>query len=119
MHDFIDSEMGKTIPYGVYDLGADEGRVSVGDDAGTAGFAVATIGRWWARMGRQRYPKATRLLICADAGGSNGYRIRAWKVELAKLAKETGLEITVAHFPSGTPSWNKTVIYTGCSASSP
>jgi hypothetical protein len=107
VHDFIDPEMGKAIPYGVYDLGADEGWVSVGDDADTAGFAVATIGRWWAQMGRARYPKATRLLICADAGGSNGYRIRAWKVELAKLAKETGLEITVAHFPPGTSKWNK------------
>jgi hypothetical protein len=107
VHDFIDPEMGKAIPYGVYDLGADEGWVSVGDDADTAGFAVATIGRWWAQMGRPRYPEATRLLICADAGGSNGYRIRAWKVELAKLAKETGLEITVAHFPPGTSKWNK------------
>jgi hypothetical protein len=107
VHDFIDPEMGKAIPYGVYDLGADEGWVSVGDDADTAAFAVATIGRWWAQMGRPRYPKATRLLICADAGGSNGYRIRAWKVELAKLAKETGLEITVAHFPPGTSKWNK------------
>ena len=107
VHDFIDPEMGKAIPYGVYDLGADEGWVSVGDDADTAGFAVATIGRWWAQMGRSRYPDATRLLICADAGGSNGYRIRAWKLELAKLAKETGLEITVAHFPPGTSKWNK------------
>jgi len=107
VHDFIDPEMGKAIPYGVYDLGADEGWVSVGDDADTAGFAVATIGRWWAQMGRLRYPKATRLLICADAGGSNGYRIRAWKVELAKLAKETGLEITVCHYPPGTSKWNK------------
>jgi hypothetical protein len=107
VHDFIDPEMGKAIPYGVYDLGADEGWVSVGDDADTAGFAVATIGRWWAQMGRPRYPDATQLLICADAGGSNGYRIRAWKVELAKLAKETGLEITVAHFPPGTSKWTK------------
>ena len=107
VHDFIDPEMGKAIPYGVYDLGADEGWVSVGDDADTAGFAVATIGRWWAQMGQLRYPKAKRLLICADAGGSNGYRIRAWKVELAKLAKETGLEITVCHYPPGTSKWNK------------
>jgi hypothetical protein len=107
VHDFIDPEMGKAIPYGVYDLGADEGWVSVGGDADTAGFAVATIGRWWAQMGRPRYPEATRLLICADAGGSNGYRIRAWKVELAKLAKETGLEITVCHYPPGTSKWNK------------
>jgi hypothetical protein len=107
VHDFIDPEMGKAIPYGVYDLGADEGWVSVGDDADTAGFAVATIGRWWAQMGRHRYPEATKLLICADAGGSNGYRLRAFKVELAKLAKETGLEVTVCHFPPGTSKWNK------------
>jgi hypothetical protein len=107
VHDFIDPEMGKAIPYGVYDLGADEGWVSVGDDADTAGFAVATIGRWWGQMGRFRYPDATCLLVCADAGGSNGYRIRAWKVELAKLAKETGLEITVCHYPPGTSKWNK------------
>ena len=107
VHDFIDPEMGKAIPYGVYDLGADEGWVSVGDDADTAGFAVATIGRWWAQMGRHRYPEATKLLVCADAGGSNGYRIRAWKVELAKLAAETGLEITVVHYPPGTSKWNK------------
>lgn len=107
VHDFIDPEMGKAIPYGVYDLGGDEGWVSVGDDADTAGFAVATIGRWWAQMGRHRYPDATRLLICADAGGSNGYRIRAWKVELARLAAETGLEITVVHYPPGTSKWNK------------
>jgi hypothetical protein len=107
VHDFIDPEMGKAIPYGVYDLGADEGWVSVGDDADTAGFAVATIGRWWAQMGQRRYPEATKLLICADAGGSNGYRLRAFKVELAKLAKETGLEVTVCHFPPGTSKWNK------------
>jgi hypothetical protein len=107
VHDFIDPEMGKAIPYGVYDLGADEGWVSVGNDADTAGFAVTTIGRWWAQMGRHRYPEATRLLVCADAGGSNGYRLRAWKVELAKLAADTGLEITVCHFPPGTSKWNK------------
>jgi hypothetical protein len=99
--------MGKAIPYGVYDLGADEGWVSVGNDADTAGFAVSTIARWWAQMGRSRYPDATRLLVCADAGGSNGYRLRAWKVELAKLAKDAGLEITVCHFPPGTSKWNK------------
>jgi hypothetical protein len=107
VHDFIDPEMGKAIPYGVYDIGADEGWVSVGNDADTAGFAVSTIGRWWAQMGKARYPEATRLLVCADAGGSNGYRVRAWKVELAKLANETGLEITVCHFPPGTSKWNK------------
>jgi hypothetical protein len=107
VHDFIDPEMGKAIPYGVYDLGGDEGWVSVGDDADTAGFAVSTIGRWWAQMGKARYPDATRLLVCADAGGSNGYRVRAWKVELAKLAAETGLEITVVHYPPGTSKWNR------------
>ena len=90
VHDFIDPDMGKAIPYGVYDMGANEGWVSVGEDADTAAFAVATIKRWWEQMGRPRYPEATKLLICADSGGSNGYRLRAWKVELAKLAKETG-----------------------------
>ncbi len=107
VHDFIDPDMGKAIPYGVYDMGANEGWVSVGEDADTAGFAVATIKRWWEQMGRPRYPKATKLLICADSGGSNGYRLRAFKVELAKLAEETGLEITVCHFPPGTSKWNK------------
>lgn len=107
VHDFIDPEMGKAIPYGVYDLGGDEGWVSVGDDADTAAFAVTTIGRWWTQMGQARYPDATRLLVCADAGGSNGYRVRAWKVELAKLAAETGLEITVVHYPPGTSKWNR------------
>ena len=104
VHDFIDPDMGKAIPYGVYDMGANEGWVSVGEAADTASFAVATIKRWWEQMGRPRYPQATKLLICADSGGSNG---RAWKVELAKLAKETGLEITVCHFPPGTSKWNK------------
>ena len=107
VHDFVDPEMGRAIPYGVYDLGANEGWVSVGDDADTASFAVATIGRWWTQMGRHRYPQATRLLVCADAGGSNGYRVRAWKVELARLAAETGLDITVCHFPPGTSKWNQ------------
>ncbi len=107
VHDFIDPEMGKAIPYGVYDLANDEGWVSVGDDADTAAFAVSTIARWWAQMGKARYPKATRLLVCADAGGSNGYRVRAWKTELARLAADTGLEITVCHYPPGTSKWNK------------
>jgi transposase len=107
VHDFIDPEMGKAIPYGVYDLANDEGWVSVGDDADTAAFAVATIERWWAQMGKARYPKATRLLVCADAGGSNGYRVRAWKTELAKFAADTGLEVTVCHYPPGTSKWNK------------
>jgi len=107
VHDFIDPEMPKAIPYGVYDLGGDEGWVSVGNDADTAAFAVATIGQWWRNMGHPRYPTATRLLVCADAGGSNGYRVRAWKTELAKLAAETGLEITVCHYPPGTSKWNR------------
>jgi hypothetical protein len=105
--DFIDPEVPKAVPYGVYDLGGNEGWVSVGNDADTAAFAVSTIGRWWAQMGRARCPEATKLLVCADAGGSNGHRIRAWKVELAKLAHETGLEITVCHYPPGTSKWNK------------
>ena len=107
VHDFPDPEMGKAIPYGVYDLGGDEGWVSVGNDADTAAFAVSSIGSWWAEMGHARYPDATRLLVCADAGGSNGYRVRAWKAELAKLAASTGLEITVVHYPPGTSKWNK------------
>ena len=88
MHDFIDPEMGKAIPYGVYDLGADEGWVSVGEDADTAAFAVSTIERWWAQMGQARYPQATKLLICADAGGSNGYRIRAWKLRAGQAGRK-------------------------------
>jgi len=106
-HDFIDPEMGKAIPYGVLDVGANEGWVSVGDDADTAAFAANTVRSWWQLMGRDRYPQATTLLICADAGGSNSYRNRLWKVELAKLAAETGLEITVCHYPPGTSKWNK------------
>ena len=106
-HDFVDPELGRAIPYGVYDLANDEGWVSVGDTADTARFAVETIRRWWATMGTERFPAATKLMITADAGGSNGYRVRAWKVELAKLAAETGLEITVCHYPPGTSKWNK------------
>ncbi len=107
VHDFPDPEMPKAVPYGVYDVGADEGWVSVGDDGDTAAFAVASIKRWWDTMGRSRYPQATRLMITADAGGSNGYRVRAWKTELAKLATETGLEIIVCHYPPGTSKWNR------------
>jgi transposase len=107
VHDFIDPEMGKAIPYGVFDLGANEGWVNVGDDADTSAFAVNAIRSWWEQMGKFRYPDATRLLVTADAGGSNGYRVRAWKLELAKLAEETGLEITVCHYPPGTSKWNK------------
>jgi hypothetical protein len=105
-HDFP-AGVAKAIPYGVYDIGADEGFVSVGVDHETTPFAVNAIRTWWQRVGRRRYPNACRLLVTADAGGSNGYRLRAWKVELAKLAAETGLDITVAHFPPGTSKWNK------------
>jgi transposase len=111
VHDFKDPTMGefaKAIPYGVYDVGNDEGWVSVGDCADTAEFAVESIRRWWNTLGKARFPTATRLLVTADAGGSNGYRVRAWKWHLAKLAKETGLEITVLHYPPGTSKWNKT-----------
>jgi hypothetical protein len=107
VHDFPDPELGKAIPYGVYDLGANTGWVSVGTDHDTATFAVATIARWWDQVGRAAYPQASRLLISADAGGSNGYRVRAWKSELAALAAATGLEITVCHLPPGTSKWNK------------
>jgi hypothetical protein len=107
VHDFPDPEVGKAIPFGVYDLAANEGFVVVGDDHDTAAFAVATIGRWWDMVGSRAYPKAKRLLITADAGGSNGYRVRLWKVELGRLAARTGLAITVCHFPPGTSKWNK------------
>ncbi len=107
VHDFPDPEMGKAIPYGVLDVGANEGWVNVGDDHDTPAFAVASIARWWERMGKARYPKATRLMITADAGGSNSYRSRAFKVELAKLAATIGVVITVCHMPPGTSKWNK------------
>jgi len=106
-HDFVDKELGRAVPYGVYDLANDEGWVSVGDTADTASFAVEAIRRWWYSMGRPRFPDATTLLITADAGGSNGHRVKLWKVELAKLAQETGLAITVCHYPPGTSKWNK------------
>ncbi len=107
VHDFIDPELGKANPYGVYDLAADTGWVAVGTDHDTAAFAVATIGRWWHSAGNTTYPQATRLLITADGGGSNGYRTRLFKTELAALATETGLAITVCHLPPGTSKWNK------------
>ena len=107
VHDFIDPSLGKANPYGVYDLGADTGWVAVGTDHDTAAFAVATIRRWWNSAGAQRYPNATRLLVTADGGGSNGYRTRLWKTELAALATDTGLRITVCHLPPGTSKWNK------------
>ena len=106
-HDFIDRDLGKAIPYGVYDVARNEGWVNVGIDHDTAEFAVESIRRWWWRMGRYAYPAATELLITADAGGSNGYRTRLWKVALQKLAQDTGLLITVAHYPPGTSKWNK------------
>ena len=109
-HDFADRALGefaKAIPYGVYDVGNNEGWVSVGDSADTAEFAVESIRQWWNTLGRNRFPSATRLLITADCGGSNGYRVKAWKWHLAHLASETGLEITVCHYPPGTSKWNK------------
>jgi transposase len=107
VYDFVDPELGKAIPYGVYDIARNEGWVSVGVDHDTASFAVTTIRRWWKDLGKKRYPKAGRLLITADGGGSNGYRIRLWKWELQKLADDTGLAISVCHFPPGTSKWNK------------
>lgn len=107
VHDFPDKVLGKAIPYGIYDVSANTGWVSVGVDHDTSAFAVQTLRQWWDTVGRTRYPDASRLLICADGGGSNGYRIRAWKIELAKLAAQTGLEITVCHFPPGTSKWNQ------------
>ncbi len=106
-HDFVDKELGRAVPDGVYDLANDEGWVSVGDTADTSSFAVEAIRRWWYSMGQPRFPDATTLLITADAGGSNGHRVKLWKVELAKLAAETGLAITVCHYPPGTSKWNR------------
>jgi len=107
VHDFLDPALGKAIPYGVYDVGRNEGLVNVGVDHDTAEFAVESILRWWRRMGKQAYPSARDLLITADAGGSNGSRSRLWKVELQRLADETGLRLVVAHYPPGTSKWNK------------
>jgi hypothetical protein len=107
VHDFKDKELGKVNPYGVYDIANDEGWVSVGIDADTAQFAVASIRSWWEQLGKQRYPQATTLTITADCGGSNGNRTRLWKTELQRLADETGLQIQVRHFPPGTSKWNK------------
>ena len=105
-YDFI-GEAGKAVPYGVYDVAANSGWVNVGTDADTGEFAVESIRRWWNRIGAPAYPDATRLLITADGGGSNGSRLRLWKTQLAELATETGLEITVAHLPPGTSKWNR------------
>jgi hypothetical protein len=107
VHDFIDPVLGKAAPYGVYDLAANQGWVSVGIDHDTAEFAVESIRRWWRQMGKPIYPKAKRLLITADCGGSNGYRVRLWKVALQRFADETALTLQVRHLPPGTSKWNK------------
>jgi hypothetical protein len=107
VHDFVDPELGKVAPYGVYDLTSNTGWVSVGIDHDTAEFAVESIRRWWREMGADVYPQARRLLITADCGGSNGYRVRLWRMELQKLADELKLTIQVCHFPPGTSKWNK------------
>jgi hypothetical protein len=104
VHDFIDKQLGKAIPYGVYDVTQNHGWVNVGRDHDTAAFAVESIRRWWRGLGRESYPQAKRLLICADGGGSNGYRVRLWKKELQELADETGVEMQVCHLPPGTSS---------------
>jgi hypothetical protein len=107
VHDFAIDALGKVAPYGVYDPTHNTGWVNVGTDHDTAAFAVESIRRWWNMMGREIYPHAQRLLITADGGGSNGARIRLWKIELQKLANETGLAIAVSHLPPGTSKWNK------------
>jgi len=107
VHDFKDKQLGKAIPYGVYDIGSDQGWVNVGVDHDTAQFAVNSIRSWWRYLGQPRYPHAQTLQITADCGGSNGNRTRLWKVELQKLADETGLELAVCHFPPGTSKWNR------------
>jgi hypothetical protein len=107
VHDFLIPELGRAAPYGIYDLAQNTGWVSVGIDHDTASFAVATIRRWWYVMGKEKYAQAKRLMITADGGGSNGSRLRLWKLELQTLADETGLSIAVSHFPPGTSKWNK------------
>jgi broad specificity phosphatase PhoE len=107
VHDFPDDAIAKAIPYGVYDMARNEAWVSIGRDHDTPAFAVASIRQWWKSMGRRAYPNAERLFITADAGGSNGYRSRAWKLELQRFADDTNLRIRVSHFPPGTSKWNK------------
>jgi hypothetical protein len=107
VHDFLIKELGRAVPYGVYDLAANAGWVNLGVDHDTAAFAVHSIRRWWQEFGRSRYPAATRLLITADGGGSNGSRVRLWKRELQTLANEIGIDIAVHHLPPGTSKWNK------------
>jgi hypothetical protein len=107
VHDFLDKELGRATPYGIYDIARNAGGVSVGVDHDTAEFAVGSIRRWWRSMGMETYPRAQRLLITADSGGSNGARLRLWKVELQNWPMKTGLRIAVCHFPPGTSKWNK------------
>ena len=107
VHDFLIKELGRAVPYGVYDLAANAGWVNLGIDHDTAAFAVHSIRRWWQEIGRSRYPEATRLLITADGGGSNGSRVRLWKRDLQTLANEIGIAIDVHHLPPGTSKWNK------------
>jgi len=107
VHDFIDPKLRRAVPYGVYDINNNVGWVSVGTDRDTASFAVNAIRRWWRAMGKKRHPKAKRLMITADGGGSNGYRVRLWKIELQKLSDQLKLPITVCHLPPGTSKWNK------------
>ena len=107
VYDFVDKQVGKAIPYGIYDVGRNAGWVNVGQDHDTAQFATESLRRWWQTVGRVAYPEATQLLICADGGGSNGTRVRLWKVALQALADQTGLRISVCHLPPGTSKWNK------------
>lgn len=107
VYDFVDKDLGRANPYGVYDIANNFGWVSVGTDHDTASFAVATIRRWWFGMGKELYPDARELLITADGGGSNGSRVRLWKLELQKLANDLGIPVRVSHFPPGTSKWNK------------
>jgi len=107
VHDFPDPQLGKAIPYGIYDVGRNLGWVTVGCDHDTASFAVASIRQWWTQMGSRLYKKPKPLLLCADSGGSNGYRVRLWKVELQELADTLGVAVTVCHLPPGTSKWNK------------
>ena len=106
-HDFKDKDLGRVVPYGVYDIADDSGWVSVGIDNDTAQFAVSSIHSWWETLATTRYPKATTLTITADCGGSNGYRTHLWKTELQRFCDQTGLCITICHFPPGTSKWNK------------
>ena len=107
VHDFPDKKKGKAVPYGIYDISENQGYVNVGIDHNTAEFAAESIRRWWKYLGRERYANSKNLMITADAGGSNGYRLRLWKKELQKIADEIGMDITVCHFPPGTSKWNK------------